>query len=152
VSAADDVISQFVTDGETFETRGRGSLNRHQVGGTHLAPSVPLVVLVDANTASAAEIVAGSLQVHHRAKLIGTKTFGKGSVQQDFRLKDGSDLHLTVERWYLPNGLTIDHKGLEPDATVALASPGDSFDVVQSANGYAKDTQLNAGLALLTGG
>jgi carboxyl-terminal processing protease len=152
VSAADDVISQFVTSGETFETRGRGTLNRHQVGGTHLAPAVPLVVLVDANTASAAEIVAGSLQVHHRAKLVGTKTYGKGSVQQDFRLKNGSDLHLTVERWYLPNGQTIDHKGLEPDMTVPLANPGDMFDVVQSTLGYAKDTQLNAGLALLAGG
>jgi carboxyl-terminal processing protease len=152
VSAADDVITQFVTSGETFETRGRGSLNRHQVGGTHLAPAVPLVVLVDANTASASEIVAGSLQVHHRAKLVGTKTFGKGSVQQDFQLKDGSDLHLTVERWYLPNGQTIDHKGLDPDLMVALASPGDMFDVVQSTTGYAKDTQLNAGLALLSGG
>jgi carboxyl-terminal processing protease len=152
VSAADDVITQFVTSGETFETRGRGSLNRHQVGGTHLAPAVPLVVLVDANTASASEIVAGSLQVHRRAKLVGTKTFGKGSVQQDFQLKDGSDLHLTVERWYLPNGQTIDHKGLDPDLVVALASPGDMFDVVQSTTGYAKDTQLNAGLALLSGG
>lgn len=152
VSAADDVISQFVASGETFETRGRGSVNKHQVNGTHLAPAVPLVVLVDANTASAAEIVAGSLQVHHRAKLVGTKTFGKGSVQQDFRLKDGSDLHLTVERWYLPNGQTIDHKGLDPDLTVTLASPGDAFDVVQSSLGYAKDTQLNAGLALLAGG
>lgn len=152
VSAADDVISQFVATGETFETRGRGSVNKHQVNGAHLAPAVPLVVLVDANTASAAEIVAGSLQVHHRAKLVGTKTFGKGSVQQDFRLKDGSDLHLTVERWYLPNGQTIDHKGLDPDLIVMLASHGDAFDVVQSSLGYARDTQLNAGLALLAGG
>jgi carboxyl-terminal processing protease len=152
VSAADDVISQFVASGETFETRGRGSVNKHQVGGTHLAPTAPLVVLVDGNTASAAEIVAGSLQVHRRAKLVGTKTFGKGSVQQDFTLKNGSDLHLTVERWYLPNGQTIDHKGLEPDLTVALASAGDAFDVVQSSLGYAKDTQLNAGLALLASG
>jgi carboxyl-terminal processing protease len=152
VSAADDAITQFVASGETFETRGRGSVNKHQVGGTHLAPTVPLVVLVDANTASAAEIVAGSLQVHHRAKLVGVKTFGKGSVQQDFQLKDGSDLHLTVERWYLPNGQTIDHKGLEPDLTVTLANAGDAFDVQQSSLGYAKDTQLNAGLALLSGG
>lgn len=152
ISAADDVISQFVATGETFETRGRGSVNKHQVTGTHLAPTVPLVVLVDANTASAAEIVAGSLQVHKRAKLVGTKTYGKGSVQQDFKLKDGSDLHLTVERWYLPNGQTIDHKGLEPDLTVALANANDTFDVQQSSLGYAKDAQLNAGLALLAGG
>jgi len=152
ISAADDVITQFVASGETFETRGRGSVNKHEVGGTHLAPTVPLVVLVDANTASAAEIVAGSLQVHHRGKLVGVKTFGKGSVQQDFALKDGSDLHLTIERWYLPNGQTIDHKGIEPDLTVTLANAGDAFDVVQPALGYAKDTQLNSGLALLTGG
>jgi carboxyl-terminal processing protease len=152
VSAADDVITQFVTSGETFETRGRSGIDRHQVGSQHGAPSVPLVVLVDANSASAAEIVAGSLQVHHRAKLVGTTTFGKGSVQQDFPLSDGSDLHLTVERWYLPNGVTIDHKGLSPDVPVTLAKPTDAYDVSQPSLGYAKDTQLNAALILLAGG
>ena len=151
-SAADDVITQFVTSGETFETRGRDGVDKHQVGSTHLAPTQPLVVLVDANSASASEIVAGSLQVHGRAKLVGTKTFGKGSVQQDFELSDGADLHLTVERWYLPNGQTIDHKGLEPDVTVTLANASDQFDVEQPALGYAKDTQLNAALSLLSGG
>jgi carboxyl-terminal processing protease len=109
-------------------------------------------VLVDANSASAAEIVAGSLQVHQRAKLVGTTTFGKGSVQEDFVLSDGSDLHLTVERWFLPNGQTIDHKGLTPDVTVTLASPTDVYDVAQPSQGYAKDTQLNAALGLLPGG
>jgi carboxyl-terminal processing protease len=152
VSAADDVITQFVTTGETFETRGRSGTDRHQVGSQHGAPSVPLVVLVDANSASAAEIVAGSLQVHHRAKLVGTTTFGKGSVQQDFRLTDGSDLHLTVERWYLPNGVTIDHKGLAPDVPVTLAKPSDAYDVSQPSLGYARDAQLNAALTLLAGG
>jgi carboxyl-terminal processing protease len=127
-------------------------VNKHQVGSTHTAATVPLVVLVDANSASAAEIVAGSLQVHQRAKLVGTKTYGKGSVQQDFALKNGSDLHLTIERWYLPNGQTIDHTGLQPDVVVTLANPSDAFDVMQPAAGYAKDAQLNAGLALLAGG
>jgi len=152
ISAADDVISQFVTSGETFETRGRNGTDRHQVGSKHTAPSVPLVVLVDANSASAAEIVAGSLQVRQRAKLVGTKTYGKGSVQEDFVLSDGSDLHLTVERWYLPNGVTIDHKGLSPDLSVPLANATDGFDVAQPSLGYAKDAQLNAALALLPGG
>src|SRR3989454_11908875 len=151
VSAADDVISQFVTSGETFETRGRSGVDRHQVGSQHGAPNVPLVVLVDANSASAAEIVAGSLQVHKRAKLVGTTTFGKGSVQEDFVLSDGSDVHLTVERWYLPNGVTIDHKGLTPDLKVQLASAADAYDVAQPSLGYAKDTQLNAALAVLPG-
>jgi len=152
VTAADDVITQFVTSGETFETRGRSGVDRHQVGSQHGAPNVPLVVLVDAHSASAAEIVAGSLQVHHRAKLVGTRTFGKGSVQEDFVLSDGSDLHLTVERWFLPNGQTIDHTGLAPDVTVTLANPSDAFDVAQPSLGYSKDTQLNAALTLLAGG
>jgi len=152
VSAADDVITQFVSSGETFETRDRNGTDRHQVGSQHAAPAVPLVVLVDANSASASEIVAGSLQVHHRAKLVGTTTFGKGSVQQDFVLNDGSDIHLTVERWYLPNGETIDHKGLTPDVSVKLANASDAFDVAQPSLGYAKDAQLNAALGVLTGG
>jgi carboxyl-terminal processing protease len=152
ISAADDVISQFVMTGETFETRGRSGVDRHVVGSKHSAPTIPLVVLVDANSASAAEIVAGSLQVHQRAKLVGTTTYGKGSVQEDFVLSDGSDIHLTVERWYLPNGVTVDRKGLTPDDVVKLASPSDAYDVAQPSLGYAKDTQLNAALALLSGG
>jgi carboxyl-terminal processing protease len=152
ISAADDVISQLVASGETFELRDRsGTVDRHQVNGHPAAPTIPLAVLVDANSASASEIVAGALQVHHRAKLIGTVTYGKGSVQQDFELADGADIHLTVKRWYLPNGQTIDHKGLTPDVTVTLANPADAFDVASPAQGYAKDTQLNAALALLAG-
>src|ERR1700674_2352155 len=152
ITAADDVITQFVSSGETFELRDRsGTVERHQVGSKHQAPTLPLVVLVDANSASASEIVAGSLQVHNRAKLVGTTTFGKGSVQQDFVLADGADIHLTIKRWYLPNGQTIDHKGLTPDVTVTLASPTDAFDVASPSQGYAKDTQLNAALALLAG-
>jgi carboxyl-terminal processing protease len=152
ITAADDVISQFVASGETFELRDRnGTVERHTVGGKPLAPTLPLLVLVDANSASASEIVAGSLQVHHRARLVGTTTFGKGSVQQDFQLADGADIHLTVKRWYLPNGQTIDHKGLQPDVSVTLASATDAYDVASPSQGYAKDTQLNAALALLPG-
>jgi carboxyl-terminal processing protease len=153
ISAADDVISEFVTSGETFELRDRdGNVERHDATGPHAAPSVPLVVLVDGNSASASEIVAGSLQVHHRAKLVGTTTFGKGSVQLDFLLNDGSDLHLTIKRWYLPNGVTIDHKGLTPDIAVTLPSPDDAFDVAKPTLGFAKDAQLNAALKALAAG
>jgi carboxyl-terminal processing protease len=152
ITAADDVISQFVASGETFELRDRSAtVERHTVSGKPAAPTLPLVVLVDANSASASEIVAGSLQVHHRAKLVGTTTFGKGSVQQDFQLADGADIHLTIKRWYLPNGQTIDHKGLQPDVPVTLASATDAFDVATPSQGYAKDTQLNAALGLLPG-
>ena len=150
VSAADAVISDFVASGETFELRGRNSdVEADYVTGHAVAPTIPLVVLADANSASASEIVAGSLQVHKRAKLVGTVTFGKGSVQQDFPLSDGADLHLTIKRWYLPDGTTIDHKGLTPDLTVALANQANEFDVQQPGLGYANDTQLNAALGLL---
>jgi carboxyl-terminal processing protease len=153
ISEADHVISEFVASGETIELRDRsGTVDRHTVSGEHLATAVPLVVLVDANSASASEIVAGSLQVHQRAKLVGTVSFGKGSVQQDFPLNDGADIHLTVKRWYLPNGQTIDHKGLTPDVTIPLANAIDEFDVQQPGLGYAKDAQLNAALRVLTGG
>ena len=152
ISAADDVISQFVASGETFELRDRsGHVESHKVSGQHAAPTLPLVVLVDANSASASEIVAGSLQVHKRAKLVGTVTFGKGSVQQDFELTNGSDIHLTVKRWYLPNGQTIDHKGLTPDLAVTLPNATDAYDAASPTQGYAKDTQLNAALAVLAG-
>jgi carboxyl-terminal processing protease len=152
ISAADDVITQFVASGETFELRDRsGKVDRHMVGNKHPAPTLPLVVLVDANSASASEIVAGSLQVHHRAKLVGTVTFGKGSVQQDFPLNGGADIHLTVQRWYLPNGETINKKGLTPDVPVTLANPTDAYDVASAALGYARDTQLNAALSMLAG-
>jgi carboxyl-terminal processing protease len=152
ISAADDVITEFVASGETFELRGRnGTVDRHMVGAKHLAPTLPMVVLVDANSASASEIVAGSLQVHQRAKLVGTKTFGKGSVQQDFPLSNGADIHLTVQRWYLPNGQTIDKKGLTPDIPVTLANPTDAYDVALPAQGYTKDTQLNTALSSLAG-
>ena len=153
VSAADDVIGDFVASGETFELRGRnGDVERHDVNGNAVAPTIPLEVLVDANSASASEIVAGSLQVHKRAKLVGTVTFGKGSVQQDFPLSDGADIHLTIKRWYLPDGTTIDHKGLTPDLSIPLADQTKEFDVVQPGLGYANDTQLNAALGLLGAG
>lgn len=152
ISAANDVISEFVTSGENFELRDRNSnVERTYAGGQHRAPTIPLVILVNGNSASASEITAGSLQVHNRGKLVGTTTYGKGSVQLDFPLHDGSDLHLTIKRWYLPNGVTIDHKGLTPDMPVTLASPNDEYDVTKPADGFAKDTQLNVALKALAG-
>lgn len=152
VDVADAVISDFVASGETFEEHGRnGDINRHMVSGDHPAATIPLVVLVNGNSASAAEIVSGSLQVHHRAKLVGAKTFGKGSEQEDFPLQNGAegDLHLTIKRWYLPDGTTIDHVGLNPDLGVPLASTDDEFNVLVPASNFDKDTQLNAALSLL---
>jgi carboxyl-terminal processing protease len=152
VTAATAVISRFVAGGEAFEQRGRGGdVQRTQVDGDHPAASVPLVVLVNGNSASASEIVAGSLQARDRARLVGARTFGKGSVQVDYELANGGDLHLTVAHWFLPNGRSIDKQGLTPDVAVALPAPQDMFNVVEPARGYAADAQLNRALQLVGG-
>jgi carboxyl-terminal processing protease len=153
IDAAQNVISNFVPTGEAFELRDHnGNVDRRNVTGSPPDPTLPLLVLVNANSASASEIVAGSLAVHMRAKLVGTVTFGKGSVQQDFPLPDGSDLHLTIRHWFLPDGSSVEGKGLTPSVTAKLASPDDMFDASKPELGHAKDTQLNQALGLLASG
>jgi carboxyl-terminal processing protease len=152
VNAATAVISRFQATGEAFEEKGRdGRLNRTAVSGNHPAAAVPLVLLVNGNSASASEIVAGSLQAHGRTRLVGTKTFGKGSVQVDYHLSDGGDIPLTVEHWFLPNGHSVDGVGLTPDVPVELTDKTAMFDVVQPARGHAGDNQLNRALQVLGG-
>jgi carboxyl-terminal processing protease len=107
------------------------------------------VVLVNENSASASEITAGAIKDHNRGKLVGVKTFGKGSVQQDFRLRDNSDLHLTIAEWLTPNRHSIEKTGITPDKTVTLASATDEYSVEQAPNSFAKDLQLTAALAML---
>src|SRR5207253_4613867 len=81
---------------------------------------LPIAVLIDEGTASSAEIFAGAVQDHGRAKLVGTRTFGTGTVLQPFGLSDGSAVLLAVNEWLTPNGRQIWHKGISPDVEVAL--------------------------------
>lgn len=99
-----------------------------------------LIVLVNEGSASASEIVAGALQDLNRAKLLGVKTFGKGSVQLPQNLSDNSIVRVTVARWFTPNDRTIDGKGLEPDIVVELSDADREAD---------KDPQLDAAVAEL---
>jgi carboxyl-terminal processing protease len=94
--------------------------------------TVPMVVLVDGGTASASEIVAGALQDHKRAIIMGTQTFGKGSVQTILPLGNNAGLKLTTARYYTPNGRSIQAKGIEPD--VAVDDGRDSLNRLREAN------------------
>ena len=137
VSAAQSLVSEFVqptaTQKNVVVRRGRLSANGSpstaeevsndaiQPGGVALTQ--PMAVLVDGDSASAAEITAAALHDYHRATVVGEKTFGKGSVQVDFPLPDGADLHLTVERWYGPNGESIEGSGITPTERYLLLTP-----------------------------
>ena len=150
VDKARAVISRFVGSGEAFEQRGRdGQVERTYVDGDHPAAGVRMAVLVNGNTASASEIVSGALQARSRAQLVGTKTFGKGSVQVSYQLNDGGALRLTVAHWFLPNGQSIDRRGLTPNVAVSLPDRQSMFDAVLPARGHASDAQLNQALTLV---
>jgi carboxyl-terminal processing protease len=149
VDAANDVISEFVSSGtSTILVERGGKQDVRMVTGSGKAFTNRLVVLVNENSASASEITAGAIKDHNRGKLVGVKTFGKGSVQQDFLLRDG-DLHLTIAEWLTPNHHSIEKTGITPDQTVTLPSAQAQYAVEQSPNDFTKDLQLTAALALL---
>lgn len=115
------VTSEFLKDGTVFiEQDAKGNRTEVPVTSGGIAPDIPIVVLTDEGTASSAEIFAGAIQDHGRGKLVGTRTFGTGTVLQPFPLRDGSAVLLAVKEWLTPKGRQIWHKGVEPDVTVTL--------------------------------
>lgn len=150
VDAANSVISEFVNSGtSTILVQRGGAEEVRKVTGDGRAFGNKLVVLVNENSASASEITAGAIKDHGRGKLVGVKTFGKGSVQEDFKLRDGGDLHLTIAEWLTPNHHSIEKSGITPDETVKLANSQDQYAVDQTPNDFSKDTQLAAALKLV---
>lgn len=134
------VADRFMDGGVIVTTKGRGG--RHveveRARAKDTEPRYPMVVLVDGGTASASEIVAGALQDSGRAVVLGTQTFGKGSVQTVIELEDGSGLKLTIARYYTPSGRSIQERGITPDVWVKAGPLDDEAPREQNLPGHFK--------------
>ena len=157
VNEADAVASQFLADGTVFiERDAADNRTSHPVVKGGLATDLPLVVLVDGGTASSSEIVSGAIQDAGRAKIVGIKTFGTGTVLGEFSLSDGSALRVGTVEWLTPSGREIWHQGITPDVVVERASdiaPIDPADVGKMTPAQVQaltDLQLARALTLVT--
>lgn len=137
-----DLSGLWLDKGETVlqEKRGEVVVKSYTAKGDPLLKGIPTVVLINEGSASASEITAGALKDNDAATLIGTKTFGKGSVQSLVRLGDGAVLKITIARWFTPGGKNIDKEGIEPDQEVKISDQDAEKSI---------DTQRNAALNFL---
>lgn len=138
-----DIISEFISGEKAAAVIKRRDQSKNETvktNGSGRLADIPLVVLINKGSASASEIFAGAIQDYKRGILIGEKTFGKGSVQELVDLQDGSNLRLTIAKWFTPLGRSIDEVGISPDREIKL----DEKDVAAN-----KDPQLDAAIQYL---
>jgi len=123
LNAAVGVSSLWLDKGKTVvqERRGGQVVSTETATGGNILAGLPTIVLIDGGSASASEITAGALHDNDIAQLVGVKSFGKGSVQQVENLPDGSELKVTIARWYTPDGKNIDKQGINPDVSVSIS-------------------------------
>jgi carboxyl-terminal processing protease len=159
LNEAVSVASQFLSSGNVMlEKDAQGNIKPLPVESGGIAPNIPMVVLINNGTASAAEIVSGALQDAKRAQLIGETTFGTGTVLNEFPLSDGSALLLATEEWLTPNGTSFWHKGIQPSIQVALPAnispviPDQEQGMTAKQLQDSQDTQLLKGIQILQSG
>ncbi len=142
LSAAVDIASWFISSGEVVarEKLSDGNETLYRSSGHNLLEKIPVVVLIDQGSASASEILAGALRDIRGIKLVGNKSFGKGSVQEVENLRGGASLKITIAKWLTPKGVSIDEKGLDPDITI---------DIKKEDLDAGKDPQLEKAIELL---
>ena len=145
LDSAVDVASLWIPAEEVvvIQKFGDGSEEVYRSAGRNRLTSLPTIVLVNGGSASASEIVAGALKDYGRAKLVGEKTFGKGSVQELLDLRDQAELKLTIAKWLTPKGHDLNKEGLEPDVKIELTDEDFEAD---------RDPQLEKALELLAPG
>ena len=147
LEVATNLASWFLDRGTvvTIERLQSGEENKLRTDGNAALARMPVVVLVNGGSASAAEILAGALRDNRKIKLIGEKTFGKGSVQEVINLTGGSSLKISIAEWLTPNGTQINKKGLEPD--IVVAAPDESTST--TAGVQKSDPQLDKAIEVL---
>lgn len=146
------IASEFLEGGDVvLQENASGQRVAFKVNRTGKLTSIPMVVLINKGSASASEIVAGALKDRGRAKLVGQKSFGKGTIQEAQDLEGGTGIHITVAKWLTPNGLWVDDTdGLEPDVKVEITEESEGKkDDTRLPDGQAKDPQLEKALELL---
>lgn len=139
LQTAINLASDFIPEGVVVKQQGRLDSETYEVSRRGRLLGMPLTVLINGGSASASEILAGALRDRLGAKLVGEKSFGKGTVQEALDLKGGAGLHVTVAKWLLPNGDWIHEKGLTPEIEVKI--PDTATD-----SATAVDTQLEAAI------
>ena len=137
VSSVTNVLRDILPKGVIFSTVDRNGNKSETTCDGENELEIPLVVLVNGNTASASEIFAGAVQDYQNGTIVGTQTYGKGIVQDVYQLNDGSVIRLTVSHYYTPNGNDIHKKGITPDV------------VIEQDENTEADEQLNAAMELL---
>jgi len=144
LDGAVELASLFLHQGKVVSVERRGAEpEHHYVYGRPLLPDIPLAVIINQGSASASEIVAGALQDHGRATVIGKKSFGKGTVQEVIDLPGGSSLRVTTARWLTPNGKNLGKEGVDPDIDIDRTE--EDFDA-------GRDSQLDAAVEWLLDG